>query len=129
MNAWLNAVFVVCLLAPATGGAADAQTVPGSLAITPASLDFGENAVGSQSQSLTITISNPGIVPVRLDVLVSGIDFSEKTDCELSLAPGVSCTMQVSFKPVVPGARVGNVDISGSDSGSPHFVALVGTGK
>ena len=66
MNAWLRGVFFVCLLASATDGAARAQTVTGSLAITPARLDFGENAVGSESQSLLITISNPGSVTERM---------------------------------------------------------------
>lgn len=131
MKAWLSEVLVVCLLTLATtGGAARGQTDPPPLAITPSSLDFGEYAVGSESQTLTVAISNPGTVTVRLeDVLLSGMDFSEKTDCGSSLAQGASCTMQVSFKPVVPGQRVGNVDIAGSDSGSPHFVALIGTGK
>jgi len=80
VKAWLSEVCVICLLALATtGGAAHGQTVAPPLAITPASLDFGEYAVGSESRPLTITISNPANVPVRLeDVLLSGMDFSEK---------------------------------------------------
>ena len=131
MKAWLIGLFGVCFVALAiTGDLASGQTVRGSLAVSPASLDFGELAVGSQSQPITITISNPGSAPIKLqDVLLSGMDFSETTGCGQSLAPGASCTMQVSFKPVIPGQRVGNVAITGTDSGSPHFVAVVGTGK
>jgi hypothetical protein len=130
MKAWLIAVIVVCFaLLPATSEL-DSQTVTGSLAVSPASLDFGELAVGSQSRPITVTISNPGTATVALqDVLLSGIDFSETTDCGHSLVPGASCTLQASFKPVIPGQRVGNLAITGSDSGSPHFVAVVGTGK
>ena len=131
MKAWPIGVTVVCFAVLATTSEpAGGQTVAGSLAVSPASLDFGEIAVGSQSQPITITISNPGSAPITLqDVLLSGMDFSETTDCGQSLAPGASCTMQVSFKPVIPGQRVGNVAITGTDSGSPHFVAVVGTGK
>jgi hypothetical protein len=114
----------------ATQDIARSQTVAGSLAVSPAGVDFGEQALGSESQPMTITIRNPGSATVRLeDVLVSGMDFSERTDCGGSLAPGANCTIQVYFKPVIPGQRIGNVDITGSDSDSPHFVALSGTGK
>src|SRR5260370_20844934 len=37
------------------------------------------------------------------DVLLSGIDFSEKTDCGQSLAAGAGCTIQVFFKPPLAG--------------------------
>src|SRR4029077_14631852 len=88
VKAWLSQIFVVCLLAPATtGGAGHGQNVAPPLGIIPSSPDFGEYAVGSESRPVTITISNPGNVPVRLeDVLLSGMDFSEKTDCGSSLA-------------------------------------------
>ncbi len=130
MKAWMGIICICCLALAATSDPARGQTVPGSLAVSPASLDFGELEVGAQGQPMTVTINNPGSAAVVLeDVLLSGMDFSETTDCGQSLAPGASCTMRVSFKPVIPGQRIGNVDITGLDSGSPHFVALVGTGK
>jgi len=128
---WLTGIFGVCFLTLAlTGHLARSQNVPAPIAVSPASLDFGEHALGSESEPQTITISNPGNATVALeDVLLSGMDFAEKTDCGKTLAPSASCTMQVSFKPVISGPRIGNVDITGLDSGSPHFVALIGTGK
>ena len=131
MKTWLIGAFGVCFIAlVVTGDLARGQNVPAPLVVSPASLDFGAHALGSESEPQTITISNPGNATVALeDVLLSGMDFSEKTDCGKTLAPGASCTMQVSFKPVIPGQRVGNVDITGLDSGSPHFVALTGTGE
>jgi hypothetical protein len=131
VKAWLTGIFGVCFLALAvTVDLARSQNVPVPLVVSPASLDFGAHSLGSESGPQTITISNPGGATVALeDILLSGMDFAEKTDCGKNLAPGASCTMQVSFKPVIPGQRVGNVDITGLDSGSPHFVALIGTGK
>jgi hypothetical protein len=131
VKTWLIGAFGVCFLALAvTGDWARGQNVPAPLAVSPASLDFGVHALGSESEPRTITISNPGNATIALeDVLLSGMDFAEKTDCGKTLAPGASCTMQVSFKPVISGPRIGNVDITGLDSGSPHFVALTGTGE
>ncbi len=131
LKAWLIGVIGACFLAlTGAGELARCQAAPASLAISPASLDFGDLAVGSQSQPATITISNPTNEAITLkDVLLSGIDFSEKTDCGQSLAAGAGCTIQVFFKPAIAGPRAGNLNITGSDSGSPHFVAVVGTGK
>jgi hypothetical protein len=131
VKTWLTGAFGVCFIALlTTGDLARSQNISAPLVVSPASLDFGAHPLGSESGPRTITISNPGtaIIPLE-DVLLSGMDFSEKTDCGKTLAPGASCTMQVSFKPVISGSRAGNVDITGTDSGSPHFVALTGTGK
>jgi hypothetical protein len=130
VKTWLIGAFGVCFMALVTGDLARGQNVLAPLVVSPASLDFGAHSLGSESGPQTITISNPGNATVALeDVLLSGMDFSEKTDCGKTLAPGASCTMQVSFKPVISGPRIGNVDITGLDSGSPHFVALTGTGE
>jgi hypothetical protein len=131
LKAWLSASLGICLLGFATtSDLAGGETPAVSLATSPASLDFGDQAVGSQSQLRTITISNPSTADIRLgNVLLSGIDFSQKTDCGPTLAAGASCAVQVLFKPVISGPRMGNLVITGSDSGSPHFVAVLGTGK
>jgi len=130
VKAWSMAGLGMCLLALVTAGApAGGQTIA-ALTISPASLDFGERAVGSEGQPAIITISNPTNAAIKIkDVLLSGIDFAETNDCGQSLAAGGSCTVRVFFKPAISGQRIGNLVITGSDSGRPHFVAVVGTGK
>jgi len=99
------------------------------LQISPASIDFGEDAVHSDSPPQNITLSNPTKSPIALEqIIASGIDFSQKNDCGPSLAPGAQCRIQVSFTPVISGPRTGNLSIAES-SGNSHFVALNGTGK
>jgi hypothetical protein len=106
------------------------QTPPLGLEISPARIDFGETEVNSDSPPRTISLSNPTKSTIAMQqVITSGIDFSEKHDCGQTLAPGAQCTIQVSFKPVIPGTRIGNLDVMGSDPASPHFIALTGTGK
>ena len=62
-------------------------------------------------------------------IITSGIDFSQKNDCGQTLAPGAQCTIQIFFRPAIPGLRNGNLDVMGSDPASPHFIALNGIGK
>jgi Transmembrane protein 131-like N-terminal len=131
VKAWLIAGLGICLLTLVTAcPPARGQSVPASLVISPASLDFGDHVVGSESQPVTIMISNSTKATIKIkDVLISGIDFTQSSDCGQSVPPGASCTLQVFFKPAISGQRIGNLVITGSDSGSPHFVAVVGTGK
>jgi len=70
-------------------------------------------------------VSNPVNAPVALqEVMASGIDFVADSDCGETLAPSAQCAIQVLFKPAISGPRIGSLEINGSDSGSPHFVAL-----
>jgi hypothetical protein len=107
-----------------------AQTPPAGLQISATKVDFGEAAVDSESPAQTITLSNPTKSNITLEqIIVSGIDFTQKNNCGQTLAPGAQCTIQVFFKPAISGLRIGNLDVMGSDPTSPHFIPLTGTGK
>jgi hypothetical protein len=100
------------------------------LQVSATKIDFAETAVDSQSAAQTITLSNPTPSKINLtQILTAGIDFSEKHDCAQALDPSAQCTIQVVFKPAIPGPRNGTLVITGSDPASPHFIALTGTGK
>jgi hypothetical protein len=110
---------VAVLLLPASQG----------LQLSPAKIDFGEAAVGSENPPRTITLSNATKSSITMEqIITAGIDFSQKNDCGQTLAPGVQCTIQVFFKPATSGPRIGNLDVMGSDPASPHFIALNGIG-
>jgi hypothetical protein len=112
------------------GPVAPCQNVRDSLTLSASSLDFGQQAVDLQSQPTILTISNPTAAVIQLkDFLVTGIDFTEQSDCSQSLAPAEHCAIKIFFKPVILGQRIGNISITGSDPSSPHFVALTGVGK
>jgi len=111
-------------------GLTHSQMAATSLEVSPTHLDFGMQVVGSESRPEIITVSNPTSLTITLaEVIASGIDFPESSDCGKDFAPGAHCTIQVSFKPAISGQRIGSVYITASDSGSPHFVALLGTGE
>jgi P pilus assembly chaperone PapD len=105
------------------------QTASTGLQVSPASIDFGEDSLNSDSPPQTITVSNPTNSNITIEqIIASGIDFAEKHDCGQTLAPGAQCTIQVSFTPVISGPRTGNLTVMESN-GNAHVVALNGTGK
>jgi Transmembrane protein 131-like N-terminal len=101
-----------------------------TLTISPADVVFPATPVGSEDAPQTITITNSTNSSIQLqEVIVSGIDFGQSNDCSKELAGGAKCSIQIVFKPAIPGERVGNLEVVASDSSVPHFVALNGTGE
>jgi hypothetical protein len=124
-HVWITLVVAAFALSPLF-----AQTPPTGLQVSAAKLDFGEAAVDSETPAQTVTLSNPTQSNITMEqIIASGIDFTQKNDCGKVLAPGAQCTIQVFFKPMIPGLRIGNLDVMGSDPASPHFIPLTGTGK
>jgi hypothetical protein len=98
-------------------------------AVSPTTLSFGGQWVGTTSAVQTVTLINPGQSYLsNITVAVSG-DFSETNNCEGTLAVGSLCTFFVTFKPTTGGARTGSLSISDSAFGSPQVVPLSGLGE
>lgn len=123
-----QALLIICVVA--VPSLTFTQTTPAGLQVSPTSIDFGEISVATDAPPRTITVTNPTTSPVTIEqIIASGIDFSEKHNCGLTLQPGAQCNIEVTFTPAITGVRTGNLDIMGSDLASPHFVALNGAGK
>lgn len=109
---------------------APAQNPPDALIISPQNVQFGKQAIASASAPAQITVRNASSSPIRFDQIISsGIDFESRNNCGNELAAGAECTLQVTFKPAISGDRMGAIEIAASDSGSPHYVPLAGTGE
>jgi hypothetical protein len=54
--------------------------------------------------------------------------LSNDTCTGASVNPGSSCTVQASFVPTTTGLRSATIDIVDNAPGSPHHIALNGTG-
>jgi len=103
---------------------------PPSLTLSPTNILFPKTSIGVRSAPLAIAVSNPSNAPVLLqEILVSGIDFAQSNDCGKELAPNAKCTVQVTFKPAIPGDRLGSLEVVASGSNVPQFVALTGIGE
>ena len=116
-------VLALCAFAPA-------QNQPDALIISPQKVEFGNQSVASESAPVQITVRNASNSAIHFDQIISsGIDFRSSNNCTAGLPAGAECTVQVRFKPAISGDRMGAIAIAGSDSGSPHYVPLAGTGE
>ena len=103
-----------------------------SLVLSPASLDFGTELVGSASGALSETLSNTATFPTLItSIAIAGsntAEFNQTTTCGPSLAAGASCAINVIFTPSQIGARSAALTITDDTAGSPQSVSLSGVG-
>ncbi len=105
-----------------------------AVGLTPPSLNFGNQAVGTTSQPRTITVKNvaaTGNLKIT-NVTTTGTNASDfaitSNNCPASLAPGATCTVMVTFTPGALGSRSGNVQFTDNGGGSPQLEPLTGNG-
>jgi Abnormal spindle-like microcephaly-assoc'd, ASPM-SPD-2-Hydin len=96
--------------------------------LSPTSLTFASQAVGTTSAPQPITLTNTGTVALAIAGISASGDFAETGTCGSSVAAGTNCTISVTFKPSASGTRTGTLSISDNTSGSPQLVSLTGTG-
>jgi parallel beta-helix repeat protein len=96
--------------------------------VSPTSLTFANQTVGTTSASQPVTLRNTGGAPLAINVITTSGDFAQTNNCQNPLPAGQSCTINVTFTPVVAGSRSGNLTIFTNAAGSPHNVTLSGTG-
>jgi hypothetical protein len=105
-------------------------TLP-AVSLSATSVSFGNQVIGTTSTGQTLTLTNAGDAPLTLSGIVATSDFAQTNNCPLSdvsLAPGASCSISVTFTPAAIGTRTGKVTITDNASGSPHQVSLTGNG-
>jgi hypothetical protein len=99
------------------------------LTASPASLNFGNVAVGS-SGSQTITLSNTGSAVATISqAVVSGTGYTMSgITMPMTLAAGASTSFSVQFAPTSAGSDSGTVTVTSNTPNSPTMVATSGTG-
>ena len=111
-----------------TGVAASAP----SGSVSPSSLSFGNQPVGTTSGGLTATLTNSGNAALSLSsIALTGTNasaFAETSTCGSSVGAGASCTITVTFDPTASGSQTASVSITDNVTGSPQSLALSGTG-
>ena len=105
-----------------------------TLAIAPASPDFGVQPVGATSVPQTVTVTNNNNVTVNFgSIAITGTnsaDFAKATDtCTPSVAAGAQCSVSVTFTPSVAAAEAATLVFTDDDLNSPQNVSLSGTGS
>jgi uncharacterized repeat protein (TIGR01451 family) len=101
--------------------------------VSPTSLSFPSTYIGSSSAAQTVTVSNSGTTNLVISGIASGApnpgDFSfSAPGMPITVAPGGSTTISVTFTPQAGGARSAILGFATNDSLHPLSVALNGTG-
>ena len=97
--------------------------------LTPTTLTFANQLVGTPSVAQTVTLSNAtGTAPLAITTIATAGDFAQTNTCGTSLAVGASCTISVTFNPTVMGARTGTLSVNVAAPATNQSVALSGTG-
>lgn len=108
-------------------GTVTMATPAASLSVT--GLSFGALAVGTTSVPQPVVVTSSGVGQLRISgVSVDGA-FSATHDCADPLAPGSSCTIEVSFEPTTAGVQPGRLLVQTNAAATPVLeVSLAGEG-
>jgi hypothetical protein len=100
-----------------------------SFSVGPTRLDFSGQLVGAAGSPQNVTLTNTGDVPIAISQVAVTGDFAQTNTCGAPVAPGASCTFEVTFTATQTGDRTGALTIMDDATGSPQSVALTGTGQ
>ncbi|MGC1967209.1 MAG: choice-of-anchor D domain-containing protein [Candidatus Acidiferrales bacterium] len=112
----------------------------GSVTVTPSSLTFPSQNVGTTSSPMSVTVVNNGTATVTFaGFTVTGTNASDfgvplpnsgmMCSPTGTLAGGEYCQISVLFAPSASGTRTATLNVADSATGSPQKVTLSGTGN
>jgi len=109
------------------------QVVLGAAAkLSPTSLSFGNQTLGTSSAPQPITIKNTGDVPLTFtSITITGTNlgsFAQTNNCGSSIAGGATCTISVTFDPKAAGSLSAAVTFSDNAPSKVQKVPVTGVG-
>ena len=97
--------------------------------LAPQSLTFAAQSLQTISTSQSIKMTNTGTIPLVVSQITPIGDFSEQDNCtQQPVAPGSTCTAQVTFTPAALGPRQGLLTIYANIPGGQLTATLSGSG-
>src|SRR6266851_2641562 len=101
---------------------------PPTVALSPTSLNFAAQIVGSKSSGQSVTLTTSGGGTLAISSISASSDFLASDNCGKSVAGGANCTITVTFTPTAAGGRAGTLVIVDNATDSPQMVSLSGLG-
>ncbi|HEV2350470.1 MAG TPA: FG-GAP-like repeat-containing protein [Terriglobia bacterium] len=96
--------------------------------LSPSSLSFTNQLLGTTSNSQSVTVYNTGNMALTVSRMAATGDFAQTNTCGSSVAAGANCTIAVTFTPAATGTRTGTIIIADNAGDSPETLNLGGTG-
>jgi hypothetical protein len=100
--------------------------------VSPATLTFAAQTVGTTSAAKTVTLTNNLSTALAFNVTFTGADpgdFTETNTCGSSVPTKSHCVISVKFSPKATGTRTATMNVNDGANNSPQTVSLTGTGK
>ncbi len=100
--------------------------------LTPPSMSFGAQALGTPSTAKIVTLTNN--LPTALTITgtsftgTAAADYAQTNTCGSSVAAKATCRISVTFTPQATGVRPATLSVSDNANNSPQTVSLTGTG-
>ena len=124
---------------PATDIAWDAATgvnwqacqTGAAVTLSPPLVNFDSRTVNTTSPISAVTLTNSGTSGLIISRMAGSGDFGFTSTCPVSgspIAPGGTCQFNTTFTPLSVAVINGAITITSNARGSPHTIALVGTG-
>jgi hypothetical protein len=102
------------------------------ITVSPSSLSFGNQKVGTTSAPQAVTVTNVGSASITISSIRffggNPADFAQTNNCGSSLGGSSSCAINVTFTPHAKGLRSSTLAIYDTGGGSPQTVTVSGTG-
>ncbi len=99
-----------------------------TVSVSPNSLSFGNQNLGTVSPIQTVSVTNTGNGPFNINSITSVGDFAYTADCPASLAPMASCTLSFTFSPLTAGTLTGAASVNTSALAGSGGISLSGVG-
>jgi hypothetical protein len=104
-----------------------------AVSLTPISLTFPAQTVGTTSAAKTVTMKNAGSTALSVtSITLAGTDprdFAQTNTCMPSIPANGSCTISVTFTPAATGSRTATLNVGDPDPTGPQVINLGGTGQ
>ena len=103
-----------------------------AVTLSPQSLTFATQPIGTTSAAQNITLTNTGTATLNVTGITMGGanpgDFAQTNTCNSSVAANASCTITATFTPTAAGARNATILVKDNAPGTPQTISLAGTG-
>jgi hypothetical protein len=104
----------------------------GGVSVSPTTLTFAAQAVGTTSAPQVVTLTNNQTTALTISSIgftgADSGDFAQTNNCGTSVNAGSTCTINVTFDPAASGARTATLNVTDNAGNSPQTVSLSGTG-
>lgn len=125
----LNGLITITDSAPNSPQRVPMTGVATAITLSPSSLDFGGQPVGTTSPPQIVTLTNVGSKTVAiLRVGIGGEKFAQTNDCGTVVLAGGTCSINVTFTPTGVRGYSGTLAVYDTGGASPQTVPLSGSG-